>query len=342
MTQRPTSQGPDPFVLRARVVLLVLCTIGALTVFMGFQSSRGLTRAYHEAGRSELRAIASTWDDGFRLVDVREPERLQRRMARVKRNNPNLHKIGMSWRDREGRRWLVAIGHEHGPDGAKRDVTSRADRYLLAPGRFAPIDQPASGYREAREGAAHYLELVHPVERPGRGVVAALEVHYDLKRLDQAKAREQDQLLLTGVAVATALALLLNFILRRTVVNPLQGLALRDPLTGLLNHRAFQERLGEELRRAERERYAVSVVAMDIDDFKGINDGLGHVVGDEALRRLAGVIRAEVRPSDVCGRLGGDEFAVALVRTDAEEAQRVVERIRTRWPAPTRSRARAR
>ena len=81
--------------------------------------------------------------------------------------------------------------------------------------------------------------------------------------------------------------------------------ALKDPLTGLLNHRAFQERLAEELRRAARGAYPVSVVALDLDDFKTIN-GAGHAVGDEALRAVAAALRDELRAGDVCGRVGGD------------------------------------
>jgi len=323
--------GPDSFVLRARVVLIVLLTIGGLTAIMSVQSIRALTTAYHDAGRSELRAVASTWDDGFRLVDVRDPARLQRRMARVKRNNPNLHKIAMSWRDRAGNAFVVAVGHEHGPGGEKRDVTSRAGGYVLPNGRrVAQGVRVQRHFRDIRAGGAHYLELVQPIERPGRGLVAALEVHYDLKALDQAKTAARDRLLLAGAGVATVLALLLNLLLGRAVVNPLQGVALRDPLTGLLNHRAFQERLGEELRRAERERYPVSLVAIDLDDFKAINDGLGHGCGDDALRHVAAALRAEVRPSDPCGRLGGDEFAVLLPRASSEEAEEIVERMRAR------------
>jgi diguanylate cyclase (GGDEF)-like protein len=103
--------------------------------------------------------------------------------------------------------------------------------------------------------------------------------------------------------------------------------ALKDPLTGLLNHRAFQERLGEELRRAERGGHPVSIVAVDLDDFKAINDARGHAAGDDALRKVAGALRDELRAGDVCGRVGGDEFTLALVGADVGEADLVVERI---------------
>lgn len=108
----------------------------------------------------------------------------------------------------------------------------------------------------------------------------------------------------------------------------LETLALTDPLTGLLNHRAFNERLEQELRRAERSQTNVSVVALDVDKFKEVNDAYGHAAGDEGLRQLADVMREHLRPGDLCGRVGGDEFCLALVDADAIEAERVIERLR--------------
>jgi diguanylate cyclase (GGDEF)-like protein len=104
--------------------------------------------------------------------------------------------------------------------------------------------------------------------------------------------------------------------------------AIRDPLTGLLNHRAFQERLGVELSRARREGYEVALVALDLDHFKPINDRCGHSVGDQALIAVARTISASLRPSDVAGRVGGDEFMVALPGASTGEAQLVVSRLR--------------
>jgi diguanylate cyclase (GGDEF)-like protein len=106
--------------------------------------------------------------------------------------------------------------------------------------------------------------------------------------------------------------------------------AAKDPLTGLLNHRAFQERLAEELKRAERGQYPVAVVSLDLDDFKGINSALGHAAGDNALRTVAAALRDELRAGDVCGRVGGDEFMLALIDADVGVADLIVDRVRTR------------
>ena len=108
----------------------------------------------------------------------------------------------------------------------------------------------------------------------------------------------------------------------------LEGLALHDPLTGVLNHRGLHDALHEALERARDRHEKVALVTLDIDDFEHLNDLDGHAVGDEALRLAARVLQGELRPGDVCGRIGGDEFLLALADTDAWGAERVVDRLR--------------
>ena len=107
-----------------------------------------------------------------------------------------------------------------------------------------------------------------------------------------------------------------------------QRQAMTDELTGLANRRRFMEALGVEIERAERFGRTLALVLADIDDFKRINDRFGHHVGDEALRRFAGLLTAELREIDVAGRLGGEEFAVLLPETDLEGALVAAGRIR--------------
>jgi diguanylate cyclase (GGDEF)-like protein len=92
----------------------------------------------------------------------------------------------------------------------------------------------------------------------------------------------------------------------------------KDPLTGVLNHRAFYERLEQELERARLGGTQVAVIVVDLDDFKALNDTRGHVAGDDALRRVAAAIRSTCRALDVPGRLGGDEFALILPDIEAD------------------------
>jgi diguanylate cyclase (GGDEF)-like protein len=106
-----------------------------------------------------------------------------------------------------------------------------------------------------------------------------------------------------------------------------RNLADRDPLTGFYNHRFLHERLGEEVVRAQRARHPLSVLMLDIDDFKLVNDTFGHLFGDRVLTWTAELIRSTLRASDVPARYGGDEFAIILPETDKDEARAAAERI---------------
>ena len=109
----------------------------------------------------------------------------------------------------------------------------------------------------------------------------------------------------------------------------LQELAYYDPLTGLSNRRFFFEHASlifEEVKRYEK---PLSLLAMDIDHFKKINDTYGHDVGDIVLKTFAGLLRGIVRKSDICARFGGEEFMILLPNTDLDGAKVLAERIRT-------------
>ncbi|MGH7145192.1 MAG: GGDEF domain-containing protein [Planctomycetota bacterium] len=109
-----------------------------------------------------------------------------------------------------------------------------------------------------------------------------------------------------------------------------EQLSQTDALTGAANRRHFRSVLEEVVGRARTARHALSLVYMDLDNFKAVNDRHGHTVGDAVLCHTVEGIRAELRQSDLVARLGGDEFAVILPQTDRAGAQQVVERIRER------------
>ncbi len=111
--------------------------------------------------------------------------------------------------------------------------------------------------------------------------------------------------------------------------NELSRLAKTDGLTGLYNHRMFQERLSEEILRAERYKRTVFLLMIDIDHFKNINDTYGHQAGDMVLKNVARIIKKNVRKVDFPARYGGEEFALILPETDYDSAYNVGERIRT-------------
>jgi diguanylate cyclase (GGDEF)-like protein/PAS domain S-box-containing protein len=107
----------------------------------------------------------------------------------------------------------------------------------------------------------------------------------------------------------------------------LQEMTLVDELTGLHNRRGLQT-IGEQaLTRARREGNPVALLFLDLDGFKQINDSFGHGAGDDALRAIAGVLRAATRQSDIAARVGGDEFCVLLFTDAGEAARRVAARI---------------
>ena len=104
-------------------------------------------------------------------------------------------------------------------------------------------------------------------------------------------------------------------------------LARLDPLTGLQNRRAFDERLAEEARQASGD-CPLSLMVLDLDDFKAINDEQGHQRGDLVLKEVAAALRSAVRSPDACFRWGGDEFAVILPGTSPEVAVRIAARVK--------------
>jgi two-component system cell cycle response regulator len=107
-------------------------------------------------------------------------------------------------------------------------------------------------------------------------------------------------------------------------------LATVDALTGCMNRRAFTERLDRELDRVRRYDVALSVMMIDLDRFKDINDSHGHIVGDSVLRQLGDLLRDEVRSVDLAARYGGEEFVIVLPETDLEGAVVFAERLRKR------------
>ena len=119
-----------------------------------------------------------------------------------------------------------------------------------------------------------------------------------------------------------------NILKLRAATRELERLAATDPLTGAFNRRRFLEVGNAELRRSRRYKHTFSVLMLDIDHFKAVNDTYGHSIGDTALKETVTVIQGAMRGQDTLGRLGGEEFAVIVPETNAENAAAVAERIR--------------
>ena len=111
-------------------------------------------------------------------------------------------------------------------------------------------------------------------------------------------------------------------------VDQVAAQAVTDALTGVGNYRLLESRLSYEIARHRRNGSPLSVVVLDLDDFKQVNDTLGHPIGDELLRQVADVLRRTVREQDTIVRQGGDEFCVVAPETGADDAQALTDRIK--------------
>jgi diguanylate cyclase (GGDEF)-like protein len=113
----------------------------------------------------------------------------------------------------------------------------------------------------------------------------------------------------------------------------LRSMMERDSLTGLYNHGRFKDRLMLEVERCRRTHSEISLVMIDLDRFKNINDRFGHLIGDNILRVLANTLTAGLRRIDVVGRYGGEEFGVILLETPPQAARLVIDKLRQRFAA---------
>ncbi|MCB1776097.1 MAG: GGDEF domain-containing protein [Candidatus Competibacteraceae bacterium] len=116
---------------------------------------------------------------------------------------------------------------------------------------------------------------------------------------------------------------------RKKMLEELRHLAITDSLTSLYNRRHFLELCKQELRRASRYRLATGLLVLDADRFKTINDTHGHALGDEVLRIIGRLCRAQLREVDVIGRIGGEEFAILLPQTGFPATCKIAERLRS-------------
>ncbi|HSR36735.1 MAG TPA: GGDEF domain-containing protein [Desulfurivibrionaceae bacterium] len=141
--------------------------------------------------------------------------------------------------------------------------------------------------------------------------------------LRRTKALETEEIELLG----KAMEILAEPLQRALDYEDLFDQARRDVLTGLENRRVFEDRIGPMLESAKRHGHPITLASMDLDRFKQINDTLGHAEGDKALRKVAQLLAAMVRTSDLLVRMGGDEFVLVLPNTDKHAAKVLAERL---------------
>lgn len=177
--------------------------------------------------------------------------------------------------------------------------------YILSRWVLNPVANLENAMLRVRDGDLNPLALP-----PAKGEIGRLSGHFSAMA---ESVRSHTQELEHRVAART---------------EELHRLASVDPLTGLLNRRGFTERINAEVKRAEREQSRFGLIWIDIDEFKQINDFLGHSAGDEALLAVGRLINAGIRPYDCAARWGGDEFLILLAPCDYDTLARLGERIR--------------
>jgi diguanylate cyclase (GGDEF)-like protein len=155
------------------------------------------------------------------------------------------------------------------------------------------------------------------------GVVAVVSL---TDKAGSAPFTDADLGLLERMAVPAALAVVREQLRDRT--NDLAHLATVDSLTGLFNRRYFETRVEQELQRQRRQCDELSLLLLDLDNFKDLNDTQGHLVGDVALKEVAEILRRAVRIFDVCARYGGEEFVILMPGAGSSTALSIAERIR--------------
>jgi diguanylate cyclase (GGDEF)-like protein len=331
--------------LQTRLVAAVAVLVLACGGFLAHRSLAALGDAYRWTGEAEAAALAHSFARSLSSRDLADVERIRSRVVRLSGVHPDLSEVAvLEPAAGTSQRAVYTVGARAAElafpilDGTGRPVAVLRLRFS----RDESATALAAGRREVLlaglgaglllvigVGGLARLLLVRPVERLSRSalLVAAGKPGPALgwRRRDAIGA-------LAGSIDATGGTM-------QALQARIAGLALQDPLTGVLNHRGLHDALHEALENARKRNEKVAVVVLDIDNFEQLNAAAGHATGDEALRIAARVILGELRPGDVCGRIGGDEFLLALPDSDAWGAERVVDRLRSAVAAaPVRER----
>lgn len=258
---------------------------------------------------------------GLQLASILDRTVLLQTVARLVRENfdyPSVHVYLLE----ENRLLPVALegmaaGSEHPPlelDGPWLASLTASSGEILPGGTAMGEALPPSPFLPGGRGG-----LAVPF-RSGGEVSGVLEVY----SADPLPFQQLDRVALQTLADLVGIALQ-----NARLYHVMETLASHDSLTGLLSRRALLERLMEECDRSRRYRSNLSVLLVDCDQFKEINDTYGHGAGDQALQAVADIFRCSIREVDRAGRLGGDEFLVVLPETGSEQALLVAERIRS-------------
>lgn len=213
----------------------------------------------------------------------------------------------------------TGVGESYPPERRQNYVPVVRERQIVEVHR----DDPGLPAAEAAEMDmwGEKANLDGPLEFGGQviGVLGIVETRYCRRYTDEERQLFAQLAVLAAIAIHNA-----------DVFAALEQLAITDDLTGLYNHRHFYDRLGQEVARAKRYELSLSLLIIDIDDFKRYNDAFGHRAGDAVLHDVAALLKMGTRQNvDLVARYGGEEFAIILPSTGVDGAVTVGERVRT-------------
>jgi diguanylate cyclase (GGDEF)-like protein/PAS domain S-box-containing protein len=176
------------------------------------------------------------------------------------------------------------------------------------------------------------IPIIHPRANPGQPAHLSAESWFDMPRVGRRRylAADASPIYDERGRLSAVVETLRDMTDEKMAQIALEQLATRDGLTGLANRRCFDDTLQAEWARAQRQRQPLSLLMVDVDNFKAYNDANGHLGGDECLKRIATAVSSEMRANDLVARYGGEEFAVILPNQSLKGAASVAERIRTR------------
>ncbi len=211
-------------------------------------------------------------------------------------------------------------------------------RQVVASGKnYSEIVHKHTRTREDNISESDVLETYVPIIYNSR-FIGAFEIYYDITR----EKRNLDKLIKNSSSIVCILVLLLivsaSFIYisskrfnreRMHYEDELRLLANTDSLTGVSNRRHFMKILETEFQRSKRYRQNFSIILIDLDNFKVINDSYGHLAGDDVLRLVSLTFSSHLRKTDICGRYGGEEFIFLLPSADMDAGSHVAEKLRS-------------
>ncbi|HEY3190397.1 MAG TPA: diguanylate cyclase, partial [Solirubrobacteraceae bacterium] len=323
----------DRWVVRASLagLLIVLCFLAAFSVV----TERGVAAKSARADRATR--LSATYQDARHWVSEQKSIERQYRIEGsyvVRATHDQAEKRLVADLDR-----LLALDDSSATQAIVAQLRRLEADYRS--GALALFDAVDAGDQDRVEYFDHSVidpvfgVLADVVSRQAAAASAAALRQSAALRADEARANRT-----VSIAVALGLLLLALFAgivvrygrrldaARAAEVERLAEIAITDPLTGLRNHRAFQEDIGRELQRVARTGIPVALAIVDVDELKAVNDSQGHQAGDERLQALADAIRATGRAADAAYRIGGDEFAVILPDARAWGALEFVQRLR--------------